>query len=584
MNTAYVTPAAPLRAAVEALIDGGVRDVVICPGSRSTPMALALRAATDLTCWVHLDERAGSYFGLGAAKAGRRPVVVLATSGTAAVNFAPAVAEARYGRVPLVLLTADRPPELQGVGAPQTIDQVDLYGRHAKASFSLDVPTDSEESARQAHDLVSAALMVATTAPAGPVQVNLPFREPLVPAGPLAVASRVHAVRQPDPGVQGPPLPGLERVLDQLADATAGLIVCGPLDEPGFGVAIAALARATRLPILADGLSNVRSGDHDRSNVISRSDALLRSERFRDTHRPDLILHFGARPTSKTLDEWLEAADAKRVLVDAGGGWERPRGLRVVVADSVGVAEQLAQGMRGRPSAAEPEWLRSWQRADAAASAALEAWFERLDEDFEGCVPRALDAAMPDGVLILAGNSMPVREIDTFLPASGRRRRMLGNRGVNGIDGLLSTAFGAAVAQPEPVVAVIGDVSFLHDLNALVGARRLAISTTIVLVNNDGGGIFSFLPQASADRPDVGLPDHYEELFGTSHGVAFGPLVAALGARHQVVRAAALPGAISEAVAREGVDVLELRSDRARNVESHRAAVAVATRAGELAR
>ena len=577
----YVTPAAPLRAIAEALVRAGVRDVVICPGSRSTPLALALRAAPGLRCWVHLDERAGAFFALGASKAARRPAAILATSGTAVVNFAPAVTEARYGRVPLILLTADRPPELQGRGAPQTIDQSGLYGRHAKWSVDLPVPEATGLSAAHARDVVTRAVGLAVAAPAGPVQLNVPLREPLLPAGSLAGAAGAAVAEDGPPGQPVPVQPAdVDVAAAAIAAARRGLIVCGPLDAPGFAVAVTRLAAASGFPVIADGLSNVRCGRHDRSQVVAHHDALLRSDAVRRWPAPDLVLRFGAPPVSKVLDGHLGSLRARQLLVDDGAGWERPPEPRLITADPVLFAERVATALPSRASTGD--WLRRWQAADAAAAAALADWRAGRKGPFEGAIFESLPAAVPDGAIVVAGNSMPVRDLDAFLPTSERQVRCLGNRGANGIDGLLSTALGMAAAQERPVLAVVGDLSFLHDLNALISARRLRLDATIVLVNNDGGGIFSFLPQASADLPGCGLPAHYEELFGTPHGMELGPLVRALGAEHEPADddAHAL-ASVRDSMGRPGVQVVEVRTDRTRNVETHAEALAAVTRAVE---
>ena len=583
VSEAYRTPAGPLRAIAEELLRHGVRDVVICPGSRSTPLALALRAAPGLRCWVHLDERAGAFFALGAAKADRRPVAILATSGTAVVNFAPAVVEARYGRVPLLLLTADRPPELHDVAAPQTIDQVGLYGRHAKWYAEIQVPDASVASESLARESVARAVATAVAPPAGPVQLNMPFREPLIPDGPLGSTVSVAAAETvADDSVEaGVTIPELEAIADLVARARRGLIVCGPLDVPHFPEAVARLAAVTGFPVLADGLSNVRTGPHDRTHVVAHYDALLRTPAFRGAPAPDLVLRFGARPTSKVLDQLLDGLDAPQVLV-ADGGWSVPRGPMIsrLEAEPRGAADALAEACRSQEGAAG-DWLATWQAAETVAEDAVETWARSLDEPFEGALFTELDEVLPDGAIVMVGNSMPVRDLDAFLRRSGRSIRCLGNRGANGIDGLVSTALGAAAVGAQPVVAVVGDVSFLHDLNALVAARRLDLSATIVLINNDGGGIFSFLPQAVAERPGAGLPEHFEELFGTPHGTDFGPLVTALGAEHVLADHDSLGSAVSGSAGRPGVRVVELRTERARNVELHRAAQAAVARALE---
>ncbi len=541
-------------------------------------MALATRATPGLRTWVHLDERAGAFFALGAARASRRPVAVLATSGTAAVEFAPAVVEARYGRVPLVLLTADRPPELQGIGAPQTIDQVELYGRSAKWYAELPTPDDSPDAEAEARSIVSRALEVATAAPAGPVQLNLPFREPLLPEGVLAPTDAV----DPEPKPAPPPVAAevLEGLVHAARAAARPLIVCGPSEAAGLAPAIVRLAASLGAPVVADVLTGLRSGAHDRSRVMAYSDALLRVPGFAEAHRPDLVLRFGGTPTSKALDRLLDGLAAPQLLVDDGGGWNRPSGAGSsrIDADPVTFAEAAAGAIAGE-SSADPEWLTRWVAADAAVATALDEWFATLAEPFEGDVARVLHLALPDGAIVVAGNSMPVRDLDAFTPSTSRELRYLGNRGANGIDGLLSTTFGAAAAGGRPVVGVVGDLAFLHDLTAVAAAVRLGLEATIVLVDNDGGGIFSFLPQGTADRPELGLPQHYEELFGTPHGLQLGPLVTALGARHVPVGHDDLAVGLHDAVHRPGIDVLHLRTERARNAALHRAAFAAVTAA-----
>jgi 2-succinyl-5-enolpyruvyl-6-hydroxy-3-cyclohexene-1-carboxylate synthase len=584
----YATPAGPLRAMAEELVRAGVRDVVICPGCRSTPMALALRATPGLRCWVHLDERAGAFFALGAAKGARRPAAILATSGTAVVNFAPAVTEARYGRVPLILLTADRPPELHGRGAPQTIDQSGLFGRHAKWSVDLPVPEATEASAAHAREMVTQGVAIALAAPAGPVQLNLAFREPLLPEGVLAgpTVEIMPARRDAGPVDEAPldavPLDAtdVDATAAAIAGARRGLIVCGPLDVPGFAAAVTRLAVMCGYPVLADGLSNVRCGQHDRSHVIAHHDALLRSDAVHRWPSPEVVLRFGAAPVSKALASFLASVDAPQLLIDDGAGWERPPEPRLVTAEPMRFVERVAAALS--PVPAVSDWLARWQTADAAAAAALGAWRASRRGPFEGAIFESMSVAVPEGAVVLAGNSMPVRDLDAFLPTSQRQIRCLGNRGANGIDGLLSTALGVAAAQEQPVLAVVGDLSFLHDLTALVAARRLGLAATILLVNNDGGGIFSFLPQASAVLPSAGLPAHYEELFGTPHGTDFGPLVLALGAEHRLAEDDdSLLAAVRSSVGRPGVQVVEVRTERVRNVESHVEALATVARAVE---
>jgi 2-succinyl-5-enolpyruvyl-6-hydroxy-3-cyclohexene-1-carboxylate synthase len=599
-----VTDVIALRAFVDELVRAGMRDVAVCPGSRSTPLALALRAHPGMQVRVLPDERAAGFFALGLARASRRAAGVLVTSGTAAANLLPAAVEATLGRVPLVLLTADRPPELRDRGAPQAIDQVRLFGVHAKWDAELPLLDGTPEARRHVRSVAGRAVATALAGPAGAVHLNIPFREPLIPDGDL----RPHTPADGEPTrpftdvVAGPRTLAVSAVADlagRLAGARRGLIVAGPQDDPALPAALARLAEATGFPILADPLSGARCGPHDRSHVITRSDFLCRPGAWRDAHAPDLVIRFGAIPTSKSLLALLQDAAPDQLVVDGDGGYREPVLLPTtfVHADAAITAAALADaiasdapGAPGAPAvasaAASPPsgnpWPDGWLAADRAADVALRAWLagvESRGEAFEGAPFAHLGELLPDGAILWAGSSMPVRDLDAWLPGSARAIRPLANRGANGIDGVVSSALGAAAAGVGHVALVVGDLSFLHDLNALAAAKLHGLSATIVLVNNDGGGIFSFLPQARTEAPGAGLPAYYEELFGTPHGIDLGPIVEALGGTHRPVRARGLRGALAESLVATGVSVLELRTERARNVELHREAAAAAAAA-----
>lgn len=586
--------ARPLRAFVDELARGGIREAVVCPGSRSTPLALALRAHPAIRVRVLLDERAAGFFALGLARVSRRPVALLATSGTAAVNFAPAVVEALADRVPLVVLTADRPPELRDRGAPQTIDQVRLYGTHAKWWAELPVFEDSLELVAHLRSVAGRAVATASATPAGPVHLNVPFREPLIPEGELGAEVDDPADRAVFSGgggpftavLRGPRAPAAADVAvlaQRLAATERGLIVAGPQDEPGVPAAIARLAAATGYPILADPLSQLRLGPHDRSHVVARADLLVRRGTWIDAHQPDLVVRFGAMPTSKPILQFLQTTRPAQLVVDSGDGWREAALLPSVFvhADAALLADALAEALTraaaGSAVARPARWADDWLAADRTASEALDGWLATLvarDEPFEPLPFVHLADLLPDGGILWVGSSMPVRDLDAFLPTGPRSVRCLANRGANGIDGVVSSALGAAAANEGPVVLVVGDLSFVNDLNALVIARLHRLSATIVLVNNDGGGIFSFLPQARAQAPGVGLPEAYEELFGTPHGIDVGPIVAALGGEHRVIAPGQVRAALAASIGAPGIRVLELRSERARNVELHREAAA----------
>ena len=586
-----------LRAFTEELVRAGVERAVICPGSRSTPLALALVAHARLTVQVLIDERSAGFFALGMARTSGRPVVLLGTSGTAVVNFAPAVVEAALSRVPLVVLTADRPAELRDRGAPQTIDQVGLYGRHVKWSSELPLPDAAPETLAHVRSVAGRAVAVALTGPAGPVHLNAPFREPLIPDGDLGAwpaldglargdtavpyTEAVVGARQLDPA-------HLDRIAERIAATPRGVIIAGPEESAVAAAAIARLSAASGFPILADPLSGLRTGAHDRSLVVGRGDQLTRPGPWIEAHRPDLVIRFGAMPTSRPIVEWLKRTRPELLVIDGDAGWREAALLPAtfIHADPAATADGLADRLATRPGGADPArpsgdavrpvstWAAEWLAAEAAAALAMTDWLADLDEPFEGAPFAHAPTALPDGSVLWAGNSMPVRDLDGWLPVSARPLAVHANRGANGIDGVLSSALGSAAVAGSPVVLVVGDVSFLHDLGALVTARLSGVALTVVLIANDGGGIFSFLPQAVADAPGVGLPAHYELLFGTPHGIDAGPITTALGHRHRLVDARTLASSMADAAGTPGLTVLELRTDRARNVELHRAAAA----------
>jgi 2-succinyl-5-enolpyruvyl-6-hydroxy-3-cyclohexene-1-carboxylate synthase len=580
-----VSHAETLRALVEELAAAGVRDAVVCPGSRSTPLALAVASCQAVTTRVILDERSAGYFALGLARVSRRPVVVVVTSGTAVANLLPAVVEASLSRVPLVLLTADRPAELQDRGAPQTIDQVRIFGTHAKWASAL--PLFDGEPATIAHvrGVAGRAVAAAAEGPAGPVHLNVPFREPLLPDGPLALTEADIGARPSTSAMPGRPTlddVGLRELATRLGRSQRGLVIAGPGDDARLPAALARLADATGFPILADPLSGLRTGRHDRFMVMARADQLCRPGPWLDEHLPDIVIRTGAMPTSKPILEMLQRARPELIVLDGDAGWREPALLPAtfVHADAADTVLRLADRLGG--SWSDTAYGGAWRQAEDAADRAMTSWLAGLDEPFEGAPFPALADALPDGAVLWSGSSMPVRDLDAWLPSTDRVITVRSNRGANGIDGVISSAMGAAAAGAKTAL-VIGDVSFLHDVSAIGTARRLGLSLAVVLVDNDGGGIFSFLPQAqpAAATPGSGLPEHYEQLFGTPHGTDLPAVVHAFGAGYRPAGARDLREAVDWALGSSGVNVVHLRTDRARNVELHRDVAAAVQRAIE---
>jgi len=559
---------------VDELARAGVREVCVCPGSRSTPLAIALARHPGIKLWMHLDERSASFFALGMAKYSRRPVGLLCTSGSAAANFMPAIVEAHYSRVPLLVMTADRPHELRDTGAPQTIDQLRLYGVHAKWFVEMALPEASPQALRYARTIAARAAAQAAAVPAGPVHLNFPFREPFIPGHP----DDLEPIREPsgsqphiavDLGVLSPSDDAVDAVAAELHQSSRGLIVCGPNTDEDYAAAVSKLGAHLGFPILADPLSQVRCGPHDRQMVIDSYDAFLRVEDFTRRFAPEVVLRFGALPTSKPLVRYLEAQPGacRQIFVDSTGGWNDTGLLaaRVLRADpTIVCARVLAALKHRRPPPQSAQWSESWRRISARARGAIAHHLGRLEIPFEGKVFAELAALIPQDSLLFAGNSMPVRDLDTFFPGSDSAIRFMANRGANGIDGVVSSALGAGAGAGRPLILAIGDLSFYHDLNGLLAAKLYRLQATIVLLNNNGGGIFSFLPQAAH-------PEHFEQLFGTPHGLDFSRFAAAYDAAFtRITTWHDFRCAINRGLESEGVNIIEVPTERASNVRLHR--------------
>ncbi|MFL6268873.1 MAG: 2-succinyl-5-enolpyruvyl-6-hydroxy-3-cyclohexene-1-carboxylic-acid synthase [Actinomycetes bacterium] len=582
---------------VDELARAGVTDACLAPGSRSAPLALALAEHPGIAVHVHLDERSAAFFALGAAKRSGRPVVVLCTSGTAAANFHPAVLEADHARTALLVLTADRPPELRGTGANQATDQLKLYGPAVRWFCEVGVPSDDPAAGRYWRSLASRAWAEATGPPAGPVHLNLAFTDPLVPLDPTlpAAGDWARPAGDPIPGrdlrLPGEPAEGrpggapwtaapsgvraaapedVAALAEAVRASPRGLLVAGwgaDLDP----AAVDAFVAASGWPVLADPLSGARRGPA----AISTYDGLLRAPRFAAGRRPDLVVRVGGAPTSKALTAWLDPS-VRQALVDPAAGWLDPgrsASLRLTADPSVLLAATAALLEARGPGPAPGPWLQEWLEAERLAREAIDGLLEEWTEPFEGRVARDMVAWMPDGGTLVVGSSMPVRDVDAFArPRDGLR--LVANRGLSGIDGFVATALGVAAAGDEPVAALCGDLTLLHDASSLLGAAGRPRGAVLAVCDNDGGGIFSFLPQAR-------LPaELFEPLFGTPHGLDLAALATAARVPWRVVeKAADLVPALDAALAGGGTQLVLVRGDRAANLARHRALTEAVTAA-----
>jgi 2-succinyl-5-enolpyruvyl-6-hydroxy-3-cyclohexene-1-carboxylate synthase len=535
-----------LRAFADELARCGLRHACTSPGSRSTPLVLALVREPRIETTSHLDERCGGFFALGQAKATHRPVALACTSGTATANYLPAVVEAYEARVPLLVLTADRPPELRDVGAGQTIDQVKLYGRNAKWYLEVDEAPATPERLRWLRELAARAWATAQEGRPGPVHLNFVLREPLAPGEELPPAEEAPPAtyRRPAP----PRAPGA--LVEELKARPRAVIVAGGGAD---GPQVAEFARRCRVPVLADPLSGARRGE-----AIAHYDALLRNEEWAVAHRPDLVIRIGDLPTSKPLRQWLsDLPGARQVALDEHFALHDPAGVVDETLPGESAALEEVPTVWGGD-----EWVDGWAAADQAAGRAIgEALGDGVSEPL--AVARLWGRLPHDATLVVA-SSMPVRDLETFAPTVARPPRVLANRGANGIDGTVSTAFGAASVCNGPTVLLIGDVALLHDVGGLIAARRLGLDLKIVLLNNDGGGIFHFLPVA-------GERDAFEEHVATPHGVDFAHAAALYGLEHdRPADMAQFAAALDRALETPGPRLVELRTDRVANVDHHR--------------
>jgi 2-succinyl-5-enolpyruvyl-6-hydroxy-3-cyclohexene-1-carboxylate synthase len=596
---------APLQAIVDELARCGMRHAVTSPGSRNAPISLTLAADERIDAVSVIDERAAGFMALGMAKASGLPVAVTCTSGTAGANLLPAVVEAREARVPLIVLTADRPPELRDVGAGQAIDQIKLYGSAAKWFVEVGNGEPGREWATHMRALACRAWWTAGGGRPGPVHLNLPLREPLAPVREELEAADWQGRPDGRPWVElrehshAPDSGDVQALAERIATMPRGVIVCGggagggasagrgtndvteDMGTSDVAGAVARLAAASGWPVLAEPTSGVRCGEHDGSHVIAHYDVLLRDGPFADAMRPQLTLRVGDMPTSKALRAWLSGT--AQVVIDPHAAWHEPtRDAETLLhADPVRSCDALATALeaRGGVSAPQPsgalagpadpqapatpaasadhEWLAAWRAADELVLPALAA----APDPFEPKAYAALEPVLPDEAVVWVSSSMPIRYVESYFPRSGKPIRFLSNRGANGIDGVISSAAGAARASGAPTFVLIGEVALLHDLGGLLAARRAGIDLTIVCADNGGGGIFDFLPLVESADPGT-----YERHVATPTGVSAESIAALAGLQHRLVSA---PAELRAAVA-AGTGLIELRTDRADSVRLSR--------------
>jgi len=554
------------RALVDELWAVGVVAAIVCPGSRSTPLALAVAQQEGLPHSVHIDERNAAFHALGFAKATGRPVALLCTSGTAGANFLPAVAEASQSRVPLVVLTADRPPEQRAWGAAQTMEQRTLYAGFTRWSEEAPCPSEGVGPG-YARALARRAVFEATGPAPGPVHLNLPFREPLVPAMIDDLPPVARAVAAPSEALLQHVSDASGALAAQLRGVERGVLLFGPDNpDPALAHSVQRVAASLGWPVVADPASGLRAGNALDGVVIHGADLLLRDPDVVGVLRPDLVVRFGGPPTSKAVNLWLARHAAADVwLVDPAGGFRDPqhRASRALRATPRQFCDAIVEGVH-EPAGTRSGWLGQWRHADRVARAAVE---QALAADGRFLTPhlaQALWRSLPAEAVLYAANSMAIREVDAFAWARGAGLRVLANRGVNGIDGQVSAALGAAAGLRRPTVLWCGDLTLLHDVSGLVAGRLQAADLTVVVSNDDGGGIFEYLPVAQTVPRGV-----FEPVFAVPHGLDLSELARGMGWHAaRVMSQSSFVEALAQSL-RGGRHVIEVPVNRAANTAFH---------------
>ena len=552
MTSSAATTATFCATLVDQWLSCGVRHAVISPGSRSTPMALALAKRNELELHVFHDERSAAFAALGIAKASGVPAILLCTSGTAAVEFHAAVVEAHHAEIPILVCTADRPPELQNVGAPQTIDQTNLYGVAVRLFHNAAVADDLEQNnwRKLARTLFAASLGVVP----GPVHLNLQFREPLVAEPndlPLQSANSDEVIANKVNQISARQL---KKILNYIAGKNGVIIAGTDSYDPQI---VLSLGAALGWPVFADPRSGARLPES--KVVIAAMDSILRNQQFAESHKPEVILRLGAPLVSKVVNAWLASCQVPQVVLTTTPTLIDPdRITSMHLSGDVGEICNLI--IDGSPNAVASSWLGVWSDAEDKAQRAINETLSNEQFLSEPVVARAVYGLLPEGSNLFVSSSMPIRDLEWFAaPRTGLK--VLANRGVNGIDGVVSTAIGVALATKATTALLIGDIALLHDTNGLLNLGNRKIDLRIIVLDNRGGGIFSFLPQASALATDT-----FEKVFGTPHDVDIEMLAKSHRIESETVENL---DQLTEAIVQRGPYLIRVVTDRNENVRVH---------------
>lgn len=557
------------EAFVRELASLGVKYVSISPGSRNTPLTLAFAANKRIKSFVHVDERSSGFFALGIAKATDTPVAVVCTSGTATVELYPAIVEAYQQRVPLIICTADRPPELLDRGANQTINQINLYKNHIRWFKDMGLPEPSISKLKQLKLGAKTAFIKSLYESKGPVHLNFPFRKPFEPKFTTDEVNEEIVLYAEKVLFTGKDIckertkditkeKWFNNIFAQIKKFERGLIIVGPDNyNPRFIKSCQVLSQRLAYPILADGTSQLRFGRHDKSSIITGYDSFFRSNKFSSEHQPDIILQFGRTITSKGLDTFLENSNAKRFMINKYGDWFDPsdKSEAAYACTPYIFCESMVSMLNTNKFRRKQNgWTGSFASAEQTALKLKREIIDQSKELNEARIINEILQYIPDKSLIMLSNSMPVRDFDYFASNNNKDIILYNNRGASGIDGITSTALGIAAVKNKPAVLITGDLAFYYDLTGLLGAKKYNIPLVIVLLNNNGGGIFEVLPISS-------YGEVFRKYFLAPHNLQFKKFVEAYGGNYRnIINWKDFKQAFKAAFTKKSFSVLEIKT------------------------
>lgn len=564
---------------VRELASVGVKYACISPGSRNTPLTLAFAANKAIKTFIHIDERSSGFFALGLAMASDSPVALVCTSGTATAELYPAIIEAYQQRVPLIVCTADRPPELLDTGANQTINQNNLYKNHIRKFFDAGLPEPIVRRIKFIKELARRSVHESCINSRGPVHINFPFRKPFEPESYtdqvskslIELSEKISGSKKSIIGEKEQDIVSEKwfgRIFNHLKTGQHGLIIAGPENyNPAFLNKCQQLSEMLGYPILADGTSQLRFGRHSKKFILSHFDGFLRSKTFTKNHQPGIILHFGRTITSKALDTFLENCDSLRFMINEYGDWFDPsnKATASIACKPFLFCEKMVEALQNENFERKTNgWMESFREAESAAEKVKGKVVDEAAFPDEGRIINEIVKHAPNDCRIMLSNSMPVRDFDYFASITDKRIVTFNNRGASGIDGIISTALGIAAENKKPAVLITGDMAFYYDLNGLLASKKYNIPLTVVLVNNNGGGIFGILPISKYGKV-------FKDYFIASHNLDFEPFVKGYGGIFKKIKSWKNFGtAFKSAVKSKKLTVLEIKTNAPKSLAVRR--------------